>query len=38
MGDIVSNRAGVPETLIRWRLARGEDLPAPMPEGGTRQR
>ena len=30
MGDIVSHRAGVPEHLIRWRRAEGEDDPAPM--------
>ncbi len=27
MGDIATCRAGVPETLIYWRRARGEDPP-----------
>lgn len=29
MGDIVSARAEIPELLIRWRRARGEDDPRP---------
>ena len=30
MGDILSHRAGVPEHLLRWRRAQGEDDPDPM--------
>ena len=30
MADIVTHRAGVPEHLIRWQRAEGEDDPAPM--------
>ncbi len=29
MGDVASFRAGVPEAVIRWRAARGEDAPRP---------
>lgn len=29
MGDIVARRGGVPELLIQWRRAQGEDDPAP---------
>lgn len=29
MGDVACFRAGVPEALIRWRAARGEQLPDP---------
>ncbi|MEM1066880.1 MAG: hypothetical protein AAGJ74_15375 [Pseudomonadota bacterium] len=29
MGDIGAARGGVPEILIEWRRARGEDDPAP---------
>ena len=29
MGDVASFRAGVPEALIQWRRAQGEDDPAP---------
>lgn len=29
MGDVVSARVGVPEHLIQWRRARGEDDPEP---------
>lgn len=33
MGDVASFRAGVPEALIQWRRARGEDDPAPQLSG-----
>ena len=29
MSDVASFRAGVPEALIAWRRARGEDAPLP---------
>ena len=29
MGDVATCRAGVPEALIQWRKARGEDAPEP---------
>ena len=29
MGDVATIRAGVPETLIHWRKARGETPPKP---------
>lgn len=29
MGDIHAYRGGVPEILIEWRRARGEELPQP---------
>ena len=33
MGDSLACRGGVPEILIEWRRARGEDLPEPqLPE------
>lgn len=33
MGDIHAYRGGVPEILIEWRRAQGEDLPKPqLPE------
>ena len=31
MSDIAAHRAGVPELLIHWRRARGEDDPDPQP-------
>ena len=37
MGDILSHRAGVPEHLIQWRRAMGEEDPAP-DQPVTRQR
>lgn len=29
MGDIVSARAGIPDHLIHWQRAKGEDDPSP---------
>ncbi|MDU8945303.1 hypothetical protein [Ovoidimarina sediminis] len=29
MGDIVAHRCGVPELLIQWRRAQGEEDPIP---------
>ena len=29
MSDVATHRAGVPELLIQWRRARGEDDPDP---------
>ncbi len=36
MGDIGAARGGVPEILIEWRRARGEDDPAPQLPGFLR--
>ncbi|MBT8456098.1 MAG: hypothetical protein HKO95_05675 [Rhodobacteraceae bacterium] len=36
MGDVASARGGVPEVLIQWRRAQGEDDPAPQLSGWFR--